>query len=124
MRFWNLISRGILKGRIIILLILAGITVFLVSQFKHLHFSFTEANILPKNHPVNVQYNHFLKLFGEEGNLILLGVKDSTIFTTEKFNAWNDLTAKLKENKEVVLAISLKDIQALKKDTIHQKFVL
>ncbi|MCC7520332.1 MAG: MMPL family transporter, partial [Flavobacteriaceae bacterium] len=89
-----------------------------------MHFSHTEANILPKDHIVNIQYDRFLELFGEEGNLILLAVKDSTIFTPEKFNAWNELTKKLKANKEVAMAISLKDIQLLKKDTIHEKFEL
>ncbi len=124
MKFWNLISRFILRSRMLILIALILITVLLATQFKNLHFSHTEANILPKDHPVNLQYDRFLELFGEEGNLILLGVKDSTIFTPEKFNAWNELTKKLKANKEVAMAISLKDIQLLKKDTIHEKFEL
>jgi predicted RND superfamily exporter protein len=124
MKFWNLISRFILRSRLFILIGLILITVFLASQFKYLHFSHTEANILPKDHIINVQYNRFLELFGEEGNLILLAVKDSTIFTPEKFNAWNELTKQLKANKEVALAISIKDIQLLKKDTLREKFVL
>ncbi len=124
MKFWNLISRFILRSRLFILIGLILITVFLASQYKYLHFSHTEANILPKDHIINVQYNRFLELFGEEGNLILLAVKDSTIFTPEKFNAWNELTKQLKANKEVALAISIKDIQLLKKDTLREKFVL
>ena len=124
MRFWNSVSRFILRRRVIILLGILSITLLLASQYKYLHFSHTEANILPKNHPVNVQYDRFLELFGEEGNLILLAVKDSSIYKLEKFNAWNDLTSKIKENKEVALAISIKDIQELKKDTVNQKFFL
>jgi len=124
MKFWNFTSRMILRGRIYILFGLMGTTILLATQFKNLHFSNTEANILPEDHPINLQYNRFLNLFGEEGNLILLAVKDSTIFTPEKFKAWNDLTAKLKANKEVALAISMKDIQLLKKDTLHEKFIL
>lgn len=62
MRFWNLISRFILKGRIFILLVLAGITALLTTQFKQLQFSHTEANILPKNHFINQQYERFLSI--------------------------------------------------------------
>jgi len=124
MRFWNFISRLILKNRLVILLILLAFTVLLATQFKKLHFSHTEANILPKDHPINVQYDKFLSIFGEEGNLIILAVKDSTIFTPKKFNAWNELTKKLKENKEVASVISLKDIKQLVKDTVNQKFAL
>lgn len=124
MRFWNLISRLILKNRVVILLTLLTFSVLLATQFSKLHFSHTEANILPKDHLVNVQYNQFLKIFGEEGNLIILAVKDSTIFNPKKFNAWNELAKKLKENKEVVSVISLKDLKQLYKDTVNQKFVL
>lgn len=122
MRFWNFISRIILKGRWLILLVLAGFTFFLTTQFKYLHFSYTEANILPKNHPINQQYDSFLKLFGEEGNLILLAVKDSTLFDAEKFRSWNALSDSIKKNSEVAVTLSLRDIQELKKDTVQQKF--
>lgn len=122
MHFWNFVSRLILKGRWFILLSLAGFTFFLTQQYPHLHFSHTEANILPQNHPVNQQYNRFLKLFGEEGNMILLAVKDSTLFRADTFNKWNALSDSIKKNKEVVVTISLKDIQELKKDTLHQRF--
>ena len=37
----------------------------------------------------------FLKIFGEEGNIIILAVEDSTIFTPNKFNAWNKLSKNL-----------------------------
>lgn len=124
MKFWNFISRLILKGRVFILLGILAITLLLISQFKNLHFSYTEANILPKDHPINLQYDRFLELFGEEGNLILLAVKDSTLFTPEKFDAWNELSNQLKQNKEVALVISVKDVQKILKDTVRQKFVL
>ncbi len=54
-----------------------------------MRFTYTEANLLPDEHEVNLKYNAFLKIFGEEGNLIVLGVKDSSLFTVEKLNAWN-----------------------------------
>ncbi len=124
MRVWNLVSRIILKGRIVVLLILLAITLFLSTQWKYAHFSYTEANILPEDHPVNVEYDHFLKLFGEEGNLILLAVKDSSIFTPKKFNHWNQISKALSQYDEVDFAMSLGDIKKLKKDTKNKKFIV
>lgn len=124
MSFWNIVSRGILKGRIIVLLVLVAITLFLSTQWKYAHFSHTEANILPKDHPINVQYDNFLKLFGEEGNLILLAVKDSTVFTPSKFNNWNALSKRLSQYDEVSYAISLSDVKKLKKDEKNKKFIV
>ena len=39
-----------------------------------MRFTYTEANLLPDDHPINLKYNDFLEIFGEEGNLIVLGV--------------------------------------------------
>ncbi len=97
MNFWTHVSRIILKGRYAILILIAAFTYYLASQMQHMRFSYTEANLLPKNHKINLEYNKFLELFGEEGNLIILATNDSSIFTPKKFNAWNDLSKKIRQ---------------------------
>jgi len=122
MNFWTHVSRVILKGRYVILLLIAAFTYFLASQMQYMRFSYTEANLLPANHKINVEYDRFLELFGEEGNLIILATNDSTIFTPEKFNAWNNLSKKLDSFSEIDFTIAVGDIKKLKKDTKLQKF--
>tara|TARA_B110000091_G_scaffold23559_1_gene22269 strand:- start:131 stop:2512 length:2382 start_codon:yes stop_codon:yes gene_type:complete len=124
MSFWTKVAGIILRNRYLVLIIIAGITAFLASQMKYMKFSYTEANLLPENHIANLQYNTFLEIFGEEGNLVILGVKDSTIFTPEKFNAWNNLVDKFDDRQEIDFTISIADVQKLKKDTKNRKFVL
>lgn len=122
MDFWTRLSRFILKRRYIILVVIAAITVFLASQMKYMRFSYTEANLLPTNHKVNVEYDSFLKLFGEEGNLIILAVEDSTLFTPKKFNDWNNLTKNLNHFPEVDFTVAIGDIKELKKNADEEKF--
>ena len=124
MNFWTRVSRIILKNRYLILILIAIATAFLVSQMKHMRFSYTEANLLPEDHEVNIQYNQFLDIFGEEGNLILLAIKDSTVFTPAKFNAWNSLAKSFDSLSEVEFTLSIADVKKLKKDTKNRKFVL
>jgi len=124
MNFWTRVSRIILKNRYLILIIIAIITTLLVFQMKNMRFSYTEANLLPENHEVNIQYNKFLEIFGEEGNLVLLAVKDSSVFTTDKFNAWNSLAKSFDSLSEVEFTLSIADVKKLKKDTKNRKFVL
>ncbi|GAA4800414.1 efflux RND transporter permease subunit [Litoribaculum gwangyangense] len=122
--FWDVIARLILRNKIIIL---AGILLatFLFSQkWENMRFTYTEANLLPDDHEVNVTYTRFLKTFGEEGNLIVLGVKDSTLFTVEKLNAWNKLSNDFKKHDAVETVVSIKDLQKLIKDTKNEKFTL
>jgi hypothetical protein len=123
MDFWTQVSRLILKSRYIILVIIAAFTYFLSTQMQYMRFSYTEANLLPENHQVNIDYNKFLKIFGEEGNIIILAVQDSTIFTPNKFNAWNKLSKNLDSLKEIEFTIAVGDIKKLVKNTDEEKFV-
>ncbi|MBE0391770.1 RND family transporter [Flavobacterium sp. PL002] len=122
--FWELIARIVLKNRLAILGVIILITIFLGLQWKNIQFSFTEANLLPDDNNVNKEYNAFLDKFGEEGNLIVVGVKDNTFFTPKAFAAWNKLMADFKSNKEVDLVVSVSDLKKLQKNDSIQSFEL
>ncbi|WP_405199781.1 RND family transporter [Christiangramia sp. LLG6405-1] len=120
--FWNSIARLILRNRIVIIVLILIATYLLSTQWKNMQFSYTEANLMPDDHEVNVSYNDFLEKFGEEGNLILLGVQDSALFTPEKFKAWNKLTDTLLTYPEVDQIISPASLQELKKFEDPKRF--
>ncbi|MFG6684998.1 RND family transporter [Mariniflexile sp. HNIBRBA6329] len=122
--FWDVIARLILRNKIGILVSIIIITILFSTQWKNMRFSNTEANLLPDDHEVNITYSNFLKKFGEEGNLVIIGVKDSTLLTVDKLNAWNELADGFKKYDEVETVISVKDLQKLVKDTLHQNFSL
>ncbi|RNC87880.1 MAG: RND family transporter [Winogradskyella sp.] len=123
-RFWETVARLILRNKIAILITVILYTIFFSMQWKHMRFTYTEANLLPDEHEVNITYNNFLEIFGEEGNLIVLGVKDSTLFNVEKLNAWNQLSEDFKAFDEVETVVSIKDLQKLVKNNKEEKFDL
>ncbi len=122
--FWTKTARIILRNRILILIAIAGITVFFGFQWQNMQFSNTQANLLPDDHPANLEYDAFLELFGEEGNAIVLAVKDPTLFTLEKFNRWNILSKQLAAFPEVEFVVSTDNLQELVKDNERQEFIL
>jgi predicted RND superfamily exporter protein len=122
--FWELIARVVLRNRILMLSVIVAITVLLAIQWKNIHFTHTEANLLPDDNIVNIEYNAFLNKFGEEGNLVIIGVKDSTIFTPKAYASWSKLMNSLKEDKAVDLVISLNDLKKLQKNDSLEKFEL
>ena len=124
MNFWTKVASIILRNRYLVLIGIAIITGLLASQMKYMQFSYTEANLLPENHEANLEYNKFLEIFGEEGNLVILGIKDSTVFTPKKFNAWNSLVKQFDDLDEIDFTISIADVQKLKADRNKRKFVL
>ncbi|REG90739.1 efflux RND transporter permease subunit [Flavobacterium aquicola] len=122
--FWELIARVVLRNRILMLSIIVAITVFLAMQWKNIHFTHTEANMLPDDNIVNIEYNAFLDKFGEEGNLVIIGVKDKTFFTPKAYAAWAKLMNTLNEDKAVDLVISINNLKKLQKNEALQKFEL
>ena len=124
MNFWTKVAGIILRNRYLILITIAIITGLLASQMKYMKFSYTEANLLPENHEANLEYNKFLKIFGEEGNLVILGIKDSTVFTPKKFNAWNNLVRQFEDLEEIDFTLSIADVKELRADRKKRKFVL
>lgn len=122
--FWELIAGIVLRNRITILVIIFLLTVFLGFQWRNVGMTYNEANLLPKNHPANKDYTQFLNTFGEEGNLVVIGVKDNTFFTPKAYKAWNEMMSSIKKHKEVELIVSVNDLKKLQKDTINEKFEL
>lgn len=122
--FWETVARLILRNRFIILFLVALTTGFFGMQWNKMRFTYTEANLLPDDHPINLEYNNFLDIFGEEGNLIVMGVKDSTLLTVEKLNAWNNFSKSFSSHPSVEGVIAIKDLQKLVKNESKKQFDL
>lgn len=122
--FWSNAARIIIRNRTLFLVLIVIATLVFSTQWKNMRFSNTEANLLPDDHPINLEYFEFLETFGEEGNLIVIAVKDSSIFTPEKFIAWNLLADKIKEFEEVEYVISTGNLMELQKNEDSLRFDL
>ena len=122
--FWEHVAGLVLRNRITILIAIGLLTIFLALQWKKVGMTYNEANLLPKNHIVNQNYTQFLNTFGEEGNLVVIGVKDNTFFTPKAFEEWKKLMTFLKSQKEIELVVSVNDLKKLQKNETKESFEL
>ena len=122
--FWEYVAGIVLRNRITILSLIGLFTIFLAFQWKHIHFTYSEANLLPDDHEVNLEYNAFLKEFGEEGNLIVIGSKDARLFSPKIYSQWSNLMNDLKQQSEVDLVVSVDNIKKLVKNDSLNSFEL
>jgi len=111
--FWEFIAGLILRNRILISIGIVLLTLFLSLQWKNVGMTYNEANLLPKNHQANKDYTQFLNTFGEEGNLVVIGIKNPRLFTPKVYKAWEEMMNRLKSNPEVELVVSLNDLKKL-----------
>tara|TARA_B110000503_G_scaffold93375_1_gene140803 strand:- start:31268 stop:33517 length:2250 start_codon:yes stop_codon:yes gene_type:complete len=87
-------------------------------------FSYSEANLLPKNHSYNLAYDDFTKNFGEEGSLILIAVNDSSLFDLDNFNSWIKLSESFKSNEGVNSVLHVGNIPVISKEIKNKNFIL
>ena len=119
---WEIFARIILRNRIVFLVFIFITTLLLSTQWKNLKFSYSEANLMPYDHPFNIAYDNFIDVFGEEGNLLIIAVKDSSLFEKNNFNAWIKLSESFKNNREVNNVVHVGNIPVISKDLIKKRF--
>ena len=118
---WHSIAAFIIKFRIallIILLVCTGIMGYFASQVK-LSYEFTSA--VPTDNVKYIEYQAFRKQFGEDGNLMFVGVQSKDFFTPGFFNDYRQLIQQVTKVKSVENVLSIPGAVTLVKDTLTQK---
>ena len=119
---WIKLSRLILRNRILLLTVLGVITVFLGYHARKVEMSYEYASLLPKKDQAYKDYQNFVKVFGQEGNLIIVGVQDTNFFRLDHFNAWKSLCNDLKKVDGVENLLSVSNTYNLEKNKDEKKF--
>ncbi len=119
---WIRVSRIILRNKILLLTILALLTLFLGYHARKVEMSYEYASMLPKKDKAYIDNQKFIEVFGEEGNLISIGVQDSTFFEFEKFEKWKTLCNDISKIEGVENLVSVSNSYNLIKNTEKKQF--
>ena len=119
---WRFLSELILKNRIIIILLIAGITTFMIQQGKNVRLSYTMAKLLPNDHKVSLDYQGFLDKYGAQ-NVMVIAVEDSLITNLDHLLKWDKATRDIESINGVEKVISFSNIPILFKDIENKKFI-
>jgi len=119
---WVRVSRIILRNKILLLVILAAITAFLGYHASRVEMSYEYAQLLPKKDQAFKDYEKFVELFGEEGNLIVIGIQDTNFFSYRNFINWRQLCADLSEVEGVEDLLSVSNSYNLIKNQEEKIF--
>ena len=119
---WLKVSGIILRNKILLLSILLVITAFLGYHARKVEMSYEYASLLPKKDQAYKDYQQFVEVFGEEGNLIIIGIRDSAFFQLNKFKAWRNFGHKLSEVEGVEDVLSVSNTYNLEKNTEERTF--
>ncbi len=118
---WHKIAAFIIKFRIallISLLVSTAIMGYFASQVK-LSYEFTSA--VPTDNAKYIEYQNFRKQFGEDGNLMVVGVQTKDFFTPSFFNDYAVLAKQVAKIHAVENVLSIPGSITLTKDTATEK---
>ena len=91
-------------------------------QARKIEMSYQYAPLLPVTDTTFLEQEYFLKTFGNEGNLIILGVEDKDFFKLNEFNAWLELSDSIACIEGVTNVFSIGQAYNLEKDTQEKVF--
>ncbi len=119
---WVWLSGIILRNRRALLLLLGLVTVFMAYMASKVEMSYESAQLLPQKDSAYVDYQKFRELFGEEGNLIVVGVEDPNFFKLDHFKEWHQLVVNLNDIDGVENLLSVSNAYNLIKNKEKRTF--
>ena len=118
---WRTIGEFILKFRIYLLLGLITLTALMTFFATQVELSYDFGRIIPADHPKYQAYKEFKAKFGEDGNLLVIGVQTDDFFKEKLFNDYAALQRSLKNLEGVEDIISIPSAINLVKITETEK---
>jgi uncharacterized protein len=126
---WQSLGRFILRFRLPLLIMLAAITAVLGYYASKVQLSYDFSRAIPINNTKYKIYQEFKKKFGEDGNLLVIGIQTDKLFEEKLFNAYAGLQRRLKKVKGVddiisvpsaINLVKIPETEKLKADTIFR----
>jgi predicted RND superfamily exporter protein len=118
---WRSLGKFILKNRIVLLLIVIAATIFMGYHARQVQLSYEFAKAIPVDNPKYKIYQEFKKQFGEDGNLLVIGIQTEKFFTQDIFNSYATLERNLKKVPGVEDIIAIPTAVNLVKDSVTEK---
>lgn len=121
---WQKLSSFILRNRLLLLFLVTIFTIFMGFTGRKIEMSYKYAELLPQKDSAAIDYEKFVETFGEEGNIIVIGVTDSNFYQLDHFKQWSKLCSNLDEVGAVENMLSVANAYQLVKNTEKKKFDL
>jgi predicted RND superfamily exporter protein len=119
---WESIARLVLKFRLFCLIALLSVTAFMAYRASRVKLSYDFTRTIPTDNPKYKAYQEFRKRFGDDGNLLVVGVQTDKLFQADVFADYIALTEQLKKIPGVDNVLGISSAINLIRDTATDKF--
>lgn len=119
---WDKVAAFIIRFRLPLIILIGLVTIGMGYYATKVQMSYDLHRTVPADDPEMVFLTQFKKQFGEDANIIGIGLQDSSIYTVKKFGHFHELNEILKKIHGVNNVISLPEVKIIYKDTVNKKF--
>ncbi len=119
---WTKLAHIVIKFRLFLIIGVGLITVFMAHQMQKTELSYDFAKVVPEKDPDMQYFEQFKQTFGEDGNLVVIGVADSAVYQSINFKRFKFLSDYVENIPGVTGLISVPNIHRLQKNTESKSF--
>ncbi len=119
---WGHLAVLLLKFRAPLIGLLALVTVFMAWEARKIEMTYDFAQVVSPTDPEMVYFQSFKKTFGEDGNVLVVGLQDSSIYKLGNFRELRALTDTLAKVQGVSGVLSVTKLISLRRDTVEHQF--
>lgn len=118
---WKILGSFAIRNRLWLLIGIGIVTLFFGFFATRVQLTYDFAKVVPHNDTDFVDYVKFKQMFGEDGNILVIGIQSDKIFEKYYFNAWYDLCNQIEQVEGVEKVVSLTKLYNLyKNDSLHK----
>lgn len=110
---WEKIANILLRNRLWLIIILIASTVYMAYESKNIKMAYDNPKFIPEDDSDFVVYKDFKKLFGDDGSVMVIGIRSPKIKELGFFNDWYDLTEQIEKTKGIKRILSIANLQQL-----------
>ncbi len=118
---WKRLAKFVLNNKFSLLFVLLAVTVAMAFFASKIKLSYEFSKAIPVDNPKYRDYLNFKEKFGDDGNLLVIGIQTDSFFTINKFEAYRQLDSTLKKIAYVEDVLSVSNAVDLIKDTASEK---
>ncbi|WP_188467295.1 efflux RND transporter permease subunit [Marivirga lumbricoides] len=119
---WTKLAHNVIKFRLPLIITLALITIFMGYRAKNVEMDYDLAQMVPDTDVDFIALNKFKEVYGDDGNILAIGMKDSSLYTPENFTRLNYLARAINDIIGVNNVLSIANLQQIQKNTEEQRF--
>ncbi|MBC7536644.1 MAG: MMPL family transporter [Ferruginibacter sp.] len=128
---WQRLGKFVIKNRLVLLVLLGLATVVMGYYASKVKLSYEFSRAIPTDNPKYQEYLFFKKTFGDDGNMLVIGLQagkgvptsgvPDSLFILKNFNAYQQMQREIKKLPAVEDILGIPGAIGLQKDSVSEK---